>query len=110
MSSAAVAAMATATASALPPLPVPSNYTPVPGRLFGWGAAKRPSAFPGAKTIDATKHICYPGARNQIYVPKSMRFHTSFEFSETDTKTEIHHKSECRIVIRNHLNCFPGSP
>ena len=60
-----------ASANALPSLPPPSNYTSEPGMLFGWGAAKRPSAFPGAKTIDATKHICYPGARADNFLVES---------------------------------------
>ena len=53
--------MATDAATTLPSLPHPSNYTAEPGRLFGWGAAKREAAFPGAETIDAAKHICHPG-------------------------------------------------
>ena len=58
-----------AAAAELPSLPHPSNYAAEPGRLFGWGSAKRESAFPGAKTIDAAGHICYPGfqpAHNSI--------------------------------------------
>ena len=48
-------------AAELPSLPHPSSYAAEPGRLFGWGSARRESAFPGAKTIDAAGHICYPG-------------------------------------------------
>ncbi|CAD7972181.1 unnamed protein product [Amoebophrya sp. A120] len=37
-----------------------SNFTPVPGRLFGWGSGKPKSALPGATTVDKQQHVCFP--------------------------------------------------
>ena len=88
--------MATDAAPALPSLPHPSNYTAEPGRLFGWGSAKRESAFPGAETIDAAKHICYPGLGPSKH---SMTFSPLCKFLKTDTKTETSHNFKSNATI-----------